>query len=114
MIQVHKYVPRFNSMDRYFNANKYFLLTLSILSNDRPHFLHAIIYCHTNHNMYYQSFLQAVVRLSSVDPRSPLHRETSKDALLAAFPFFGEDTLAMNPVCDLDNLSGDWQQLGEE
>ena len=49
--------------------------------------------------------------MSILDPRSPLHLEVSKDALLRAFPFFGEDTLTMEPVCDLDNVSDEWQQL---
>jgi len=45
-----------------------------------------------------QEYLQMLLRLCIGDPRSPLHSETSKTALLVALPFFAEDTIAMSPL----------------
>lgn len=52
------------------------------------------------------------MQLSAVDPRSPLHREVSKESLLSALPFFGEEILTMGPVRDLDRAAEDeWEEI---
>ena len=45
-----------------------------------------------------QEYLTMLLRLCIGDPRSPLHSETTKTALLVALPFFAEETIAMTPL----------------
>ena len=57
----------------------------------------------TQRRLLLQTFLQGVVDLSATDFRSQLNKSFSKEALLLALPFFGEDTIVMAAMGSLDD-----------